>query len=145
MYILFQTKVTRLAIIFKSLLRRHNIGKFWIIDMSDMRGSDLKSVTVEFHNADETRRAQKVLHRFEYRNGNDLYPINTYLEFERPRKMSPSSYHYEQDLFDSHSRDRSRSRHYETPKFDVSITINMYYYYNLRLSHPRHHYFNLRF
>ncbi|XP_026324652.1 uncharacterized protein LOC113233686 isoform X2 [Hyposmocoma kahamanoa] len=91
--------------------------------MSDIRGSDLKSVTVEFHTANEARKALKVFNKFEYRNGKDLYLINAYLELGQPRRRSPSPYHYGQDRFDSYSRGRSRSPHYETSKLDLEIEL----------------------
>lgn len=123
LFLLFQTRLTRLVFLFKAILGKQNIRQFWIKDMSDIRGSDLKSVTIEFNNADEAERAQKLFHRFEYRNGKDLYPINAYLEFEKPRRKSPSAYRYGQDRFDSYSRGRSRSPHYDTSKLDVSCRL----------------------
>lgn len=115
-YLLFQIKLTRLIFLFKAVLRKQHLDRFWIKDMSDIRGSDLKSVTIEFNDADETQRAFKVFRSFEYRNGKDLYPINSYLESERPRRK--------QDRFDSYSRGRSRSPHYESSKLDVSYYKN---------------------
>ncbi|KAI5638272.1 hypothetical protein NE865_09087 [Phthorimaea operculella] len=137
------TKLPKLVIVLKSMLKREGIIKFWVKEMSDIRGTDLKSARVEFYSGDEAYRALTAIDGFEFSMGQTSYPITASLDEEerrRPRRRSPSPYirrprereyrdryeepSYRSDRYDGYSRERSRSPvHRDSSKLDLEIEL----------------------
>ncbi|KAJ2943079.1 hypothetical protein O0L34_g18770 [Tuta absoluta] len=134
-------KLPKLIIVLKSMLKKEGIIKFWVKEMSDIRGTDFKSAKVEFYSGDEAYRALTVMDGFEFSIGQSSYPVTASLDEEersRPRRRSPSPYNrrprereyrdrYEEprySRYDGYSRERSRSPvHRDSSKLDLEIEL----------------------